>query len=482
MYFNSFHFIGFYALVLAVVALLAHRIRARNAVLLVASYYFYACWDWRFLVLIGISTVVDYFCGLAFAVDDLEVPPPRSRKRDAVLLVSVGTNLGLLGFFKYFDFFVDSGAAFLTALQMPMTPRALGIILPVGISFYTLQTLSYTIDVYRGKTLTERDPITFALFVAFFPQLVAGPIERAKRLLPQLRKPSVIDGDKLNSGFYLMGWGLFKKTVLADNVALVVDQIWSAPEPSGVAVLLGLYCFAIQLYCDFSAYSDIARGAARCMGFELMLNFDLPFSATNPTEFWRRWHISLSTWLRDYLYFPLGGGRKGRARAHFNLVLTMVVSGVWHGAGWPFFLMGLTYGLQLSIHKELRPWLDRIQPSRAAVKAGWYGIRVVAMLHLFTLPLIFFRSLTMEKVLSMSGSALSQPLPATWGVVMPWLTVFGWVLLTLAAMEVAQKVADDHDVVARLPVGARALVYAAMILGIIVFGVVDGEAFVYFQF
>jgi len=484
MFFNSFHFVAFFSVVWVLAVALRHRVTSRNAVLLAASYYFYGCWDWRFLILIVISTLVDYICGRLFDVTEVdpEHPPPPSARRKAILAVSVCTNLGLLGFFKYFDFFVESGAAFLAQLSMPVSPRTLGIVLPVGISFYTLQTLSYTIDLYRGQMKTERNLLHFALFVAFFPQLVAGPIERARRLLPQLNAPTVCTLDKLYSGFYLMSWGMFKKVVLADNLGLVVDEIWALDAPSGLAVVLGCHCFAFQLYCDFSGYSDIARGAARCMGFELMLNFNLPFLTTNPTDFWRNWHISLSSWLRDYLYYPLGGGRKGQVRSLVNIVLTMVVSGVWHGAGWPFLLMGLAYGVTLSAHKLARPYLARVQPSARVAVSVWWLVRLVITFELFTAPLIFFRSTTLDQVMLMLRSGAAQLLPADWVVFSPWSTVFFWCAGSLMAMQVLQFVSKDLDVVSRLPVPLRAALYTAMMLGIIVFGVSGGTAFVYFQF
>jgi len=483
MFFNSFHFVGFFAVVLVLAVGLQRRVQARNAMLLVASYYFYGCWDWRFLILILISTVVDYVCGLLFDVREVTAePPPQTLRRKAILAVSLSTNLGLLGFFKYYDFFVESGAAFLSQLAMPVSPRTLGIVLPVGISFYTLQTLSYTIDLYRGQMKTERNPLHFALFVAFFPQLVAGPIERARRLLPQLNAPTVCSWDKLASGFYLMSWGLFKKVVLADNLGLVVDEIWTLDAPSGLAVVLGCHCFAFQLYCDFSGYSDIARGAARCMGFELMLNFKLPFLTTSPTAFWRNWHISLSTWLRDYLYYPLGGGRRGQVRGMINLVITMVVSGVWHGAGWPFLLMGLTYGLTLSAHKALKPVLARVTPEGRVARASWWTVRMLVTFELFTAPLIFFRSTTLDQVILMVRSGSAQLMPLDWALFSSWATVFLACAGSLMAMQILQFARDDLDVVATLPVPARAAIYVAMMLGILLFGVGGGTAFVYFQF
>ena len=483
MYFNSFQFVAFFAVAFVLAAALRRRVRARNAVLLVASYFFYACWDWRFLGLMLLSTVVDYACGRILDVrETTDEPPPSTAKRRAVLITSLVVNLGLLGFFKYFDWFLASLTDLLQLLGLDARYETLGILLPVGISFYTFQTLSYTIDLYRGKLTTERDFLNFALFVSFFPQLVAGPVERARNLLPQFRLPTEITWPRLSSGFYLISWGLFKKVVVADNLAFLVADVWGMQDPSGVEVYIGCYAFAIQLYCDFSGYSDIARGVARCMGFELMLNFRLPFFAPNVTEFWRRWHISFSTWLRDYVYFALGGSRKGVVRSYLALLATMVVSGVWHGSGWPFALMGLTYGTQLCVHKAAAPTLARIAPTGPVTKHLWWGLCVFVTFQLFTFPMIFFRSATMETVVRMVSSGFAQPLPASWAQISDgvWqLVAFSALLMTVQTYQFVKK---DLDAVLSSPVVVRAIFYAGMILGILWFGVTDGDAFVYFQF
>ncbi|MEZ5980085.1 MAG: MBOAT family O-acyltransferase [Planctomycetota bacterium] len=483
MFFNSYQFVAFFAVVFVLTVLLRNRVRARNTLLLVASYYFYACWDWRFLGLLFLSTVVDFFCGLALDVKEVtHEPPPPTAKRRAIVAVSLLVNLGMLGFFKYYDFFAESMTDLLHLLGVDGEVRSLHILLPVGISFYTFQTLSYTIDLYRGRIATERDFLNFALFVSFFPQLVAGPVERARNLLPQFRLPSIVTWPRLSSGFYLMSWGLFKKVVVADNLAQMVAEVWGMKHPSGVEVYLGCLAFAVQLYCDFSGYSDIARGAARCMGFELMLNFRLPFFAANVTDFWRRWHISFSTWLRDYIYFSLGGSRKGRARSYMALLATMVISGVWHGSGWPFALMGLCYGTQLCAHKALAPTLQRIAPKGAIGSRLWWVLCVFVTFQLFTFPMIFFRSSTMEIVSTMASSAWAKPLPDSWADISENV----WILATFSGMlmfiQTYQFVRRDLDAVLTSPLVVRALFYAGMMLGILWFGVSDGEAFVYFQF
>ena len=481
MYFNSFQFAFFFAIVFAVVLLLRNCVRARNAFLLVASYYFYACWDWRFLSLIFISTTVDYLCGLALNVDraDPDAPPPRTPRRKLILVTSLATNLGLLGFFKYCDFFAASAAAALQRFGIEIDVRTLDIVLPVGISFYTFQTLSYTIDLYRGRITTERNPLNFALYVAFFPQLVAGLIERASRLLPQMGRPSRITWPRLCSGFYLICWGLFKKVVLADNIARVADEVFAMQQPTAGAVLIGAYAFAIQIYCDFSAYSDIARGAARCIGFDLMLNFNLPYFAPNPAEFWHRWHISLSTWLRDYLYIPLGGNRRGTRRTYANLMVVMLLGGLWHGAAWTFVLWGLYHGILLCVHRALKPFLERtLQPQRLLTVRLWKAARIVFFFHLTCIGWLIFRADSLAQL----ASFLTPEATLGIGLNASLNMTFVACVLALLAVQVAQYRKDDLDVIFHAPTPARGLLYAAGILAFLFFGEYGGNAFIYFQF
>ncbi len=485
MLFNSFHFVVFFAVVFLLVAILRHRVTARNAVLLIASYYFYGCWDWRFLGLIFISTIVDYICGLL--LDVKRVDPnhniDRNRRDSFVLVVSLITNLGILGFFKYYDFFVVSATDLLNSLGFHAHASTLNIILPVGISFYTFQTLSYTIDLYRGRIETERSLLNFALYVAFFPQLVAGPIERAKNLLPQIRTPRPMTWPAFYSGFYLIGWGLFKKVVLADNVAAVVDHVFAMESPSFATTLIGVYSFAVQIYCDFSGYTDIARGAARILGFDLMLNFNLPYFALNPSDFWSRWHISLSSWLRDYLYIPLGGNRQGLARTYFNLMATMVLGGLWHGAAWTFIIWGVYHGILLCAHRMIRPFIqNRVGPTSRPGITIWYAVKLLAFFHLTCLGWLFFRAQSVTQIQSMLGSILSNS---------GWLTpdMSPAMMLTaavccglLAIVQLVQYVSGDLNVIFRFPVPVRAFIYALAAIGFVVFGNFAGEPFIYFQF
>jgi alginate O-acetyltransferase complex protein AlgI len=486
MSFDSLHFLAFFLVVLAVNHLLRARVQARNAFLLAASYYFYGCWDWRFLSLIVVSTLVDFSCGLAMNVapEDVDREPVRDRRRRLLLMASVVTNLGLLGVFKYANFFIDSAAVLLESVGFTAHLPTLRIVLPVGISFYTFQTLSYTIDLYRGRIPTERNLLTFALYVAFFPQLVAGPIERARHLLPQLASRRTVAWSDFGSGAYLVFWGLFKKIVIADNVAVFVNNTFEGTPDSGLFALLGVYAFAIQIYCDFSGYSDIARGAARCLGFDLMLNFNLPYFATNPSDFWRRWHISLSSWLRDYLYISLGGNRVGPARNYYNLMMTMVLGGLWHGASWVYVLWGIYQGALLCGHRVVEPVLARIRPEPGSRLAGaWHVASIVFFFQLTCLGWLIFRA---ESVGQITGflSAIFGNFP---GRAPGWMNFS--LLASLAAsgaflfiVQFFQYRSRDLNVVFRLPVPARAVFYAGCFLAIVVFGRIHGSAFIYFQF
>jgi D-alanyl-lipoteichoic acid acyltransferase DltB (MBOAT superfamily) len=480
--FNSLHFGLFYVVVFGLVAALGPRTRTRNCVLLLASYYFYGCWDWRFLGLIFATTVVDYFVGLALnvrLVDPAHAPPKTGRRR-AILMVSLGTQLGVLAFFKYFNFFADNLVVMLHGLGIPIAPRTLDVILPVGVSFYTFQSMSYTIEVFRGRLATERSFLKFATYVGFFPQLVAGPIERAAHLLPQMSMPTRITGPMIRAGLYLIAWGLFKKVVLADNVAQVADAVFPHDGATGLDVLFGVYAFALQIYCDFSAYSDIARGVARCMGFDLMLNFNLPYFATNPSDFWQRWHISLSTWLRDYLYIPLGGNRRGPGRTYVNLVTTMVLGGLWHGAAWTFVAWGIYHGSLLCLHRLLSPLLDRLRLERLG--GVWFWVRVVFFFHLVCVSWLLFRADDFPQAWRMLG-ALFTNLDGGLHVVGRYhlQTLFAcWI--ALYAVDLLSWFRKNELAVLYLPTVVRGAVYAALFLGFLWFGEYGGESFIYFQF
>ena len=345
MLFNSFIFFIFLALVWPIFYVLPSK-QSKNVFLLVASYVFYGYWDWRFCGLLLLSTVVDFFVGAALHQSTSE------RRRKGFLLLSMVVNLGVLGFFKYFNFFIDSFQSIAQLFGASPDYVHLNIILPVGISFYTFQTMSYTIDIYRKKLEPTHNLIDFALFVSFFPQLVAGPIERASALLPQLSKKLHPTKEQMQKGLHLIVFGLFKKVMIGDAAGRMVDQFFSAPQDyASIELLAALVLFSLQIYADFSGYSSMARGVAKLLGVELMKNFEQPYLSRNITEFWRRWHISLSSWLKDYLYISLGGNRISISRTYVNLFITMLLGGLWHGASWNFVIWGALHGLYLSIHK-----------------------------------------------------------------------------------------------------------------------------------
>ncbi|MFA0964511.1 MBOAT family protein [Roseivirga sp. BDSF3-8] len=336
MLFNSIDFAIFLPVVFGLYWFVLNKnLKVQNLLIVVASYVFYGSWDWRFLFLIVLSTGIDYSIGIALAEED------RKGRRKLLLWCSLLANLGILGFFKYYNFFIDNFITAFTFFGSRPDVRMLDIILPVGISFYTFQTLSYTLDVYQHKMTPTRDFVAFSAFVSFFPQLVAGPIEKASHLLPQFYKKRTFDYAFAVSGARIIVWGLFKKMVVADNAAIIVDGIFTNYEAqSSLALVLGAVLFAFQIYCDFSGYSDIAIGTGRLFGFDLMTNFLFPYLSPNISEFWKRWHISLSTWFRDYVYIPLGGSRISQAVALRNIAVVFLVSGFWHGANWTFIVWG----------------------------------------------------------------------------------------------------------------------------------------------
>ena len=340
MLFNSFEFLLFLPIVFILYWFVFKNLQKQNILILIASYIFYSWWDWRFLLLILLSTLVDFTLGLQLKKTD------HQQKRKYLLWGSLIFNLGLLGFFKYYNFFIDNWIDAWATLGFNMHLNSMNIILPVGISFYTFQSLSYTIDIYKNKLEPTKDIIAFASFVSFFPQLVAGPIERATNLIPQFYKNRVINYELFVSGIKLILWGLFKKIVIADNCAIYVNEIYDTyQDQSSITLILGVIYFSFQIYGDFSGYSDIAIGTSRLFGFNLMKNFNYPYFSKNIAEFWRRWHISLSTWFRDYVYFPLGGSRGNNLQKARNIFIIFLVSGFWHGANWTFVTWGGLHAL-----------------------------------------------------------------------------------------------------------------------------------------
>ncbi len=383
MLFNSLHFCLFLPTIVVLAWTLRRNRTARTALLLAASYYFYMSWNWRYAGLLLASTLLDFVVGL-------QLPQARSTAaRKLLLLASVAGNLGILLYFKYFNFFWDSATTGVELLGHSMPDLTHSFLLPVGISFYTFQSLSYTIDVYRGSLTPTRSFMKFALFVSFFPQLVAGPIVRASEFLPQLERHPAFSDDEAQRGLFLILVGLFKKVCLADVLAAtLVDRVFAAPGSFGsLELLLAAYGYTFQIYCDFSGYSDIAIGAGALLGYKLPINFNRPFLAISIRDFWHRWHISLSTWLRDYLYIPLGGSRRSTPRTYANLATTMLLGGLWHGANWTFVIWGAMHGAYLSIERALG--IDRKKP--ADMGAGERFIRRVVTFHLVVFTFLVFR-------------------------------------------------------------------------------------------
>ncbi|MEB3883315.1 MBOAT family O-acyltransferase [Lyngbya sp. CCY1209] len=394
MIFTEFRFLFFFLIVFSTHWILREN-RYRKLWLLLCSYLFYGAWDWRFLSLIWISTVVDYIVGLQLD------KTTNGDRRKIWLLVSLGTNLGILGFFKYFNFFVDSAANFLNFLGFSADFTTLNIILPVGISFYTFQTLSYSIDIYYKKMKPVYKLLDFALFVSFFPQLVAGPIVRASTFLPQLEKTRVFSRVRVKSCLLLFLIGFVKKACISDRLSPIVDSFFAAPETyTAGSSWVGVLFYAVQIYCDFSGYTDMAIACAGLLEYELCLNFNFPYLSENITEFWRRWHISLSTWLRDYLYIPLGGNRGGQLMTYRNLMLTMLLGGLWHGAGWNFVIWGGLHGGALIVQRE---WSKFSAPYRQ-LSGVMKSMGPPLTFYWVCIAWIFFRATDLEKSMTILQS------------------------------------------------------------------------------
>jgi D-alanyl-lipoteichoic acid acyltransferase DltB (MBOAT superfamily) len=458
MLFNSVQFLLFFAVVYGLYAALGRR--AQNRLLLVASYFFYGCWNPKLLSLIAISTAVDYLCGRR--IEDSRDPAARKR----YVALSVATNLGILGCFKYFDFFTTSLSAMLHGLGIPVEPLRLELILPVGISFYTFQTMSYSLDVYRRQVRAERNVLDFALYVAFFPQLVAGPIERGARFLPQIRGERSITWESWRTGAWLILLGFFQKVVIADNLAPVADAVFSKPGEFGALVTLtGIYAFAFQIYGDFAGYSNIARGLAALMGFELMANFRMPYFALDPSDFWRRWHISLSSWLRDYL------------------MATMLLGGLWHGASWNFVAWGGFHGLLLIAYGFVNPLIARVNPRGAIGETLWTGLRMFVFFHLVCFGWVLFRVAYLRDASALLGGLFgSGPAIAPSADLLVVWAFAAATLVPLLALEIAQERHGDLLVIKRWAPGTRLVVYMTLFALIVFTGATTGDEFIYFQF
>ena len=393
MLFNSFQFLIFFPLVTIIYFLLPHRWQWFH--LLIASCIFYAAFIPAYLLILFATIITDYLAGIF-------IENTKGTRRKYFLILSIVANVGILAVFKYYDFFIDNINQLLIGLNFAIEPLGyLEIILPIGLSFHTFQAMSYTIEVYRGKQKAEKHFGIYALYVMFYPQLVAGPIERPQNLLRQFHVPRKTDPERIFSGFTQMLWGFFKKIVVADNCAVFVNQIWADhTQLSGPVLIIGAILFSFQIYCDFSGYSDIALGSARIMGFELMTNFRYPYFSRNIREFWKRWHISLSTWFRDYVYIPLGGSRMGRSRAIRNVVIIFILSGFWHGANWTFIIWGLLHGMFfLPFFLGKNSTDDNLNVTLHPKNL----LKIARTFSLVTLAWIFFRSASLKESLEFIG-------------------------------------------------------------------------------
>jgi alginate O-acetyltransferase complex protein AlgI len=488
MLFNSLHFLIFFPL--TILGYFVTPFRYRWLLLLIASYYFYMSWRPVYGLLLLLTTSIDYAAGLMI---ERAVDP---RRRRAWLLLSLSTNLGMLGFFKYYGFFSRSAVGLLAWLGGPPIPMpTLDILLPVGISFYTFQSMSYAVDVYRGVQKAEPHFGYFALYVSFWPQLVAGPIERSTSLLPQLRMDHEFDAQRVADGLKLMLWGFFKKLVIADRLAIFVTTVYAQPVAyEGFTLLLATVCFAFQIYCDFSGYSDIALGSAQVMGFRLMQNFRSPYFSASIPEFWQRWHISLSTWFRDYVYIPLGGNRVPRWRWAINVAIVFLLSGLWHGANWTFVVWGAIHGLFYLLTVLTAPLIIRHEQSNSRFTQGlWHLASILLTFTITCLAWVFFRAQSLSDawyILSTIVTNMTLPLTRLELREMIGLESFTSTdaeiafaaILLMMGVEFIQLRWSARERLRAWPVWVRWPLYYSLILGILACGVFSGQDFIYFQF
>ncbi|MCM1056574.1 MAG: MBOAT family protein [Firmicutes bacterium] len=494
MLFNSIDFLIFFPIVTLIYFVIPRK--ARYIWLLVTSYFFYMCWDAKYALLLLASTAVTWLCGrLVYAAR-------RPALKKLSLAACLCVNLGILFFFKYFDFFVENCNRVLGALHLQIMEKSFDVVLPVGISFYIFQALGYTIDVYRGKVEPEKNILRYALFVSFFPQLVAGPIERSESLLGQMRdleKKKLWNYDNVAGGLTLMAWGLFVKMVIADRVALLVDNVFGSYYLHGTVVLAAAAVgFALQIYCDFMGYSTIAIGAARVMGFKLMENFETPYFSRSVSEFWKRWHISLSTWFRDYVYIPLGGNRCSKIRKYFNVMVTMTVSGLWHGANWTYMAWGMLHGAYQVIGDMTSRWRTRLYDGLHTKKESFsfHLAQVVSTFILTDIAWIFFRAPSLSHALRFCRRLVTRWDPwnlfngkiYTLGLDRPEINILIVSLTVLFLVDLVRykKKKDITVFLQEQCVWFRWGVIIALIAATLVFGIYgiefESSRFIYFQF
>ena len=485
MLFNSLHFVLFFPVVMALYFII--KPKYRWVLLLIASYYFYMSWNPIYIVLILFSTIIDYTVGIFLEKEKRRI------QRNVLLIVSLSSNLGLLFLFKYYNFFNSAVADTLLLFGYEYSYSVLNVLLPVGISFYTFQTLSYTIDIYKGRQSAQHHFGKFALFVSFFPQLVAGPIERSTNLLPQFDKEFEFDYQRITDGFKLMFWGLFKKVVIADKLAIIVNQVYNDVDSyDGFTLLLATIFFAFQIFCDFSGYSDIAIGCAKVFGFDLMKNFQIPYYSKNISEFWKRWHISLSTWFRDYVYIPLGGNRTSKVRWYFNLFITFFISGIWHGANWTFMIWGSLHGLYLIcaiVFKKTKTVINHtlgLTDGKLVTKI----VQISTTFFLVDFAWIFFRANSVNDALTiiqritninLNPTALVNSLYQL-GVDRETLITALLSILIMEIVHLFDRSGPFIDKLNRLSTWKRWVIYYSFTLYFLFFGTFSEQDFIYFQF
>lgn len=480
MLFNSLQFAVFFIVVVGLYFAIPHRFRWM--MLLAASYYFYMCWKVEYVLLIMFSTAVDYVAGLRMS----KIPDRRGRRK--YLWLSLFCNLGILFFYKYFNFLSRSVTGVLQTWNILYEAPLFHVLLPVGISFYTFQTLSYTIDVYRGRIPAERHLGIYALYVAFWPQLVAGPIERTHHLLPQFRERYAFNYDRVVGGLRLMLWGLFKKVAVADHLAVYVNRVYNhVDDYQGLPLMTATFFFAVQIYCDFSGYTDMARGAARIMGYDLMENFRRPYFSKSIREFWQRWHISLSTWFRDYVYIPLGGKRASTERWYANLFVTFLLSGLWHGANWTFVIWGALHGIYLILENLTGFFQTRLAnrwfPGEGALMNR--AVRASLTFAMVCFAWIFFRANTVGDAFAVIGKIFLIDLENLGVEVVGLTSFFRSVLLVLIlfAVDAVDRRTGIQTALTRLPVVVRWSIYTTVLWAVMISGIFGvQQEFIYFQF
>lgn len=478
MLFNSFEFLIFFFIVFALYLILRHK--QQNILLLIASYIFYGAWNWKFLFLLFISTAMDFYFGLMI------YNTKNQKKKNLFLTLSIAISLIILGFFKYFNFFAVSLQKSFMSLNIHTRLNLLEIVLPVGISFYTFQTMGYVIDVYRGTIKPTSKFFDFALFISFFPQLVAGPIERAKDLIPQIVKNREITVNRVNEGIYFIFWGLFQKIFIADNLAIFVDSVFEKNLSfNGSVILLTIYAFSFQIYCDFAGYSNIAVGVTKLLGFDLRVNFNLPYFSTNPRDLWKRWHITLSTWLRDYVYKPLKNKSKSKLNTARNILITMLLCGLWHGASWTKILWGLYHGILLILYVACEPFLTKIKVNKP--KILFLLIRIIFFFQLWCLGLLMFRANSLNQFYAMLISIFSNfKIEQDFINYVLYLFYFTFFLIIYESIQFVKK---DSLFILKSSVTIK-IIFALVIIYQILYTrflaenatIIPGRNFVYFQF